>query len=102
MLFFDLGKVDISPAGEKTIAAFVDAFQKARDGRVQVVGHTDSAEASVVLSRARAVAVKMRLMGSGIPPDRIVDVGNGDDRPLVATPPGKREPQNRRVELVLT
>jgi outer membrane protein OmpA-like peptidoglycan-associated protein len=101
MIFFPYGGSEISTIGEYTINQVVDNFRKMRDAHITIVGHTDTAEASVPLSMARAVAAKMRLLEMGIPPDRISTVGRGDKGILVQTPPGTREPQNRRVEFVL-
>lgn len=101
MIFFGYGESEIGSAGGATINQVVENFRKMRNARITIVGHTDTAEASVPLSMARAVTAKMRLLEMGIPPDRILIVARGDKGILVQTPPGTREPQNRRVEFVL-
>ena len=101
MIFFGYGESEISSAGGATINQVVENFRKMRNAHITIVGHTDTAEASVPLSMARALTAKMRLLEMGIPPDRISTVGRGDKGILVQTPPGTREPQNRRVEFVL-
>jgi len=101
MVFFASGQSEISEQGERTINQFAAFFFKVETSRVTLTGHTDTAEASVPLSMSRAIAVKMRLLGLGIPVDRISVVARGDKDPLVQTPPGTRDAQNRRVELVL-
>ncbi len=102
MIFYVSGGADISKQGENTIRHFVDAYRvKGTPSRVTVTGHTDLAEASMALSRARAEAVKDRLVELGVDADRIVVVARGGTQPLVLTSPGASEPQNRRVELVL-
>jgi OmpA-OmpF porin, OOP family len=53
------------------------------------------------LSLRRANAVKAVLVREGIPAKRIVVVDKGESQPLSPTPDGVREPQNRRVEIVL-
>ena len=101
MIFFAFGESEISQQGERTIGQFVAYFFRVETRRVTLTGHTDTAEASVPLSMSRAVAAKMRLLGMGIPVDRISIIASGDKGLLVQTPPGTREPQNRRVEFVL-
>ena len=51
------------------------------------------------LRRARAVAAE--LVRRGVPQAEIAVQGFGDTRPLVPTQAGVREPQNRRVEIIL-
>ena len=53
------------------------------------------------LSERRADAVKARLIREGIPAGQIVTIGRGETQPMVPTADGVREPQNRRVEIVL-
>ncbi len=101
MVFFAFGQSEISEQGERTINQFAPFFFRLKTGHVTLTGHSDTAEASVPLSMSRAVAVKMRLLGMGIPVDRISVIARGDKDLLVQTPPGTRDPQNRRVELVL-
>ena len=101
MIFFAFGESEISQQGERTINQFAAFFFRVETGRVTLTGHTDTAEASVPLSMSRAVAAKMRLLEMGIPAARISIVARGDKGLLVQTPPGTRDPQNRRVEFVL-
>lgn len=101
MVFFAFGEAEITQQGERTISQFAAFFFRVETGRVILTGHSDTAEASVPLSMSRAVAVKIRLLEMGIPAARISVVARGDKDLLVQTPPGARDPQNRRVELVL-
>lgn len=103
MVFFNSGRSDISPQGGNTLRAFArDASNFGTEADVVVSGHTDSAEASDDLSFARAMAVRDRLIELGVPADGIAVSVYADRRPLVPTGPNTREPQNRRVEIVLT
>ena len=52
------------------------------------------------LSLRRANAVKAALMRLGVAGDSIAVLGKDGHEPAVATPPGVREPQNRRAEIV--
>ena len=46
-------------------------------------------------------AVKAAMIRGGIPANAIVVIGRGESQPLVPTADGVREPQNRRVEIVI-
>ena len=96
------GGMEIGPAGEKTLKEFVSAYKEKLSGKVDFIGHTESAEASIALSQARADAVRNRLLALGIPSDRICVIAQGNQRPLVSTRPGVAEPQNRLVKIWLS
>jgi OOP family OmpA-OmpF porin len=53
------------------------------------------------LSIRRANAVKAELIRDGVPENAITAQGFGDTHLLVPTGPGVREPQNRRVEIII-
>ena len=53
------------------------------------------------LSLARANNVAAELVRQGVPKTAISISAFGDTKPLVPTAAGVREPQNRRVEIVL-
>ena len=88
----------------EVITQAADAAKKGSVSRVALTGHADrsgSDKYNMALSLKRANAVKDQLVKQGIPADQISVVGKGESEPLVATPDGVREPQNRRVEIVL-
>ena len=49
----------------------------------------------------RGVAAITRTIADGVPENAITIQGFGDTRLLVPTGPGVREPQNRRVEIII-
>jgi outer membrane protein OmpA-like peptidoglycan-associated protein len=55
----------------------------------------------MALSLRRANAVKDALVRNGVPATAIAVVGRGEQGLLVPTADGVREPQNRRVEIVM-
>ena len=72
--------------------------------RIMVTGNTDTtgtARYNQGLSVRRAQNVAAELVRLGVPRSAITTQGVGFSRPLVNTGPGVREPQNRRVEIVL-
>lgn len=104
LVFFDFNKSDITPEAGKIINQAVAAAKQGNAARVSLTGHTDrsgSDKYNMALSLKRANAVKDAMVRQGIPAAEISVVGKGESDPLVATPDGVREPQNRRVEIVL-
>jgi outer membrane protein OmpA-like peptidoglycan-associated protein len=104
MVFFDWGKVelqrDYAAALDKVVAnAVADP-----DARLVVEGHSDRSGPAVASERSsaqRAAIVRDYLVGRGVPATRIEVKAWGEERPLIATADGVREPQNRRVDVRL-
>ena len=72
--------------------------------RIAVTGHTDTSGApayNMALSLRRANAVKDQLVREGVAAAAIAVTGRGETQLLVQTGDNVREPQNRRVEIVL-
>ncbi|MBX6747532.1 MAG: OmpA family protein, partial [Acetobacteraceae bacterium] len=71
---------------------------------IEVAGHADRSgtpQYNMRLSRRRAETVAAELVRHGISRNEITIEAFGESRPLVPTADGVREPQNRRVEIVL-
>ena len=105
LIFFDYQQTEMTKSAGPIIDAAVDVFKATGASSVRVVGHTDaapSAEDSKRLSQQRADAVKSALAAKGIPISAITAVAAGKSDPMVKTPDGKREPQNRRVEIIIS
>jgi len=71
---------------------------------VNVIGHTDNTGAASYnqrLSQDRANAVSNLLISAGVPRQRVVAIGRGEDQPIASnlTPEGRA--QNRRVEFII-
>ena len=104
MVFFDWDSTRLSPASLNVLEQARDAFKARQGARVTATGHTDTTgtEAyNMALSLRRANAVKDALVKLGVPAAAITTVGRGEAGLLVQTGDGVREPQNRRVEIVL-
>jgi len=72
---------------------------------VEVVGHTDStgtASHNQTLSSQRATSVSTVLQQNGVPAERIVAYGLGEDSPVATNLSEAGKAQNRRVEIVIT
>ena len=72
--------------------------------RIEVQGNADRSGTPAYnqrLSLRRAQTVAAELVRNGVPRTAIDIQAFGDTRPLVPTAPGVREPQNRRVAIIL-
>jgi len=104
MVFFDFDKTAITPEATRIIQQAASTARTTGAARIELTGHTDlsgSDKYNQKLSINRANAVKAELVKLGVPASQIDVVGKGKSEPLVATADGVREPQNRRVEIVL-
>jgi hypothetical protein len=104
MVFFDWDRSNLSQQAVQTIGQAAAAFKSRGSARVTATGHTDTSgpeSYNMALSLRRANSVKAELVRQGVPADAIAVVGKGEAQPLVATGDGVREPQNRRVEIVM-
>ncbi|MDO8605367.1 MAG: OmpW family outer membrane protein [Phaeospirillum sp.] len=104
MVFFDFDKAQITPEATRIIQQAAAAAKSSGAVRLDLTGHTDLAgndKYNQALSLKRGNAVKEQLVKLGLSADQIVVVAKGKSAPMVATPDGVREPQNRRVEIIL-
>lgn len=104
VVFFDWDRSNITAQAAQTIRQAADAYRAGNNTRITASGHTDrsgSDQYNMGLSLRRANAVKAELVRDGVPAANIVVLGRGETMPLVQTADGVREPQNRRVEIVL-
>ncbi len=104
MVFFDWDRSNLSQQALNTIKQASDAFKAKGNARITATGHTDTSgpEAyNMALSLRRANAVKDALVRNGVPAQAITVIGMGEKGLLVQTGDGVREPQNRRVEIVI-
>ncbi len=104
LVFFDWDRADLSARARQIVAEAAAASTKVPTTRIDVNGYTDlsgSADYNQRLSVRRAESVESELVRDGVPKDEIVIRGNGENDPLVPTAKGVREPQNRRVEIIL-
>ena len=104
MVFFDWDRSNLSQQALTTIGQAAAAFKSKGNARITATGHTDTSgpEAyNMALSLRRANAVKDALVRNGVPAQAITVIGMGEKGLLVQTADGVREPQNRRVEIVI-
>lgn len=104
IVFFDWNSSAITSEAATIISEAAGAAKKLAVTRIDLTGHADRSGTPAYnqqLSDKRGVAVKNALVQLGIAETDISVVGKGETTPLVPTADGVREPQNRRVEIVL-
>jgi outer membrane protein OmpA-like peptidoglycan-associated protein len=104
LVFFDWDKSDLTARARQIIADAAGASQRLAVTRIEVSGHADhtgTAQYNQALSMRRAQTVAAELVRLGVQQQAISISAYGFSRPLVPTAAGVREPQNRRVEIVL-
>ena len=104
LVFFDWDKADLTPRARQVVAEAAQATTRVQVTRIQVNGYTDTSGTpryNQGLSVRRAQTVANELVRDGVPRGAISMQGFGETRLLVPTANGVREPQNRRVEIIL-
>ena len=104
LVFFDWDVADLNTRAKQIIADAAGASSRLAVTRIEVSGHADASGTTVYnqgLSMRRAQIVAAELVRLGVKQEAISVAAFGDRRPLVQTAPNAREPQNRRVEIVL-
>ena len=110
LVFFDWDRSVLTARAREIVAQAAQASTHVQTTRIEVNGYTDTssihggargARYNQGLSIRRATSVKAELIRDGVPGTAIDIHGYGETHPLVATGPNTREPQNRRVEIIL-
>ncbi|MFC0384511.1 OmpA family protein [Muricoccus vinaceus] len=104
LVFFDFDRADLTDRARQIIAEAAQASSTTGTTRIEVAGHADRSgtpQYNQRLSQRRAEAVAAELTRRGVARGAISVQAFGESRPLVPTADGVREPQNRRVEIVL-
>ncbi len=104
LVFFDWDKYSLTPRATQIIAEAASDSKTSRVTTLNVSGYTDTSGTpnyNQGLSERRAKAVAAKLVADGVPATEISIHAYGETHLLVPTGPGVREPQNRRVEIVL-
>lgn len=101
---FEPGSSVLRPVGRNILDEMAATLLKLGNRPVEVIGHTDSQGArdtNVVLSLARADAVRSYLANKGIAPSLISTSGSGPDRPVASNDTPEGRARNRRIEFRL-
>lgn len=101
-VFFDVNKATLRKESEIELDKLFDILSKNPKIKIEVAGHTDSdgdTQANLTLSDGRAHAVMDYLIAKGISADRIIYIGHGEDKPVVANDTPENKQLNRRTEI---
>jgi outer membrane protein OmpA-like peptidoglycan-associated protein len=104
LVFFDWDKATLSDRARGIIHEAAVNSTKVQYTKIQVNGYTDTSgtpKYNMALSVRRADAVAGELVRDGVPKNVIAITGFGQTHLLVPTADGVREPQNRRVEIII-
>ncbi len=104
LVFFDWDRADLNDRARQIIAEAAGNVARVNHTRIEVDGHADRSgqpQYNQRLSLRRADTVAAELVRDGVPRTDIDIQAFGATRPLVQTAAGVREPQNRRVEIVI-
>ncbi len=104
LVFFDWDKALLTEKARGIVKDAAANAGRVQHTRIDVAGNADTSGTPAYnqgLSMRRAQAVAAELVKDGVAKTAITITAAGDSKPLVPTGPGVREPQNRRVEIVL-
>jgi len=104
LVFFDWDRADLTERARQIVATAAAASTRVQTTVIEVNGYTDLSGTPAYnqkLSVRRAEAVESELVRDGVAKQEIAIHGYGETNPLVPTAKGVREPQNRRVEIIL-
>jgi len=104
LVFFDWDKSTLTERARAIVREAADNSTRVQYTRIEVNGYTDTSGTpryNQGLSVRRARSVQAELVRDGVPASAIQIQGLGETNLLVPTGPGVREPQNRRVEIIM-
>ncbi len=104
LVFFDWDRADLTDRARQIIAEAAHNSTSVQYTRIEVNGYTDTSgtpQYNQRLSVRRAQNVAAELVKDGVPRQAISIQGFGETHLLVPTGPNVREPQNRRVEIII-
>ncbi len=104
LVFFDWDRSDLTDRARQIVAEAAQNSTRVQTTQIEVQGNADRSGTPAYnqrLSLRRAQTVAAELVRDGVNQSEIAIQAFGDTRPLVRTAAGIREPQNRRVEIIL-
>ena len=104
IVFFAWDRPIIDGDAAARLDEIAKAIEPSPNARLALSGHADTsgpAASNIRSGKLRAEAVRDYLVARGVPGAAMTVVSHGETRPLIATADGVREPQNRRVEILV-
>ncbi len=103
-IFFDWGKALVTRDAEATLDDVAAILLQGGTRSASIVGHSDRSGSTSANRRSalqRAAVVHDYLISRNVPSARLRISSMGEDLPLIPTADGVREPQNRRVDIII-
>ncbi|SLN29535.1 putative lipoprotein YiaD precursor [Pseudoruegeria aquimaris] len=103
-ILFATDSAAVNPSIYGDLGALATNLTQYPDSVVEVVGHTDNTGAAAynqTLSLQRAQSVASILVSNGVPSNRLVPIGRGEDQPIASNLTEEGKAQNRRVEVII-
>jgi len=101
---FESGSAVLTLEGTAVLDEMAAAIAQVGMPSLDIIGHTDAAgdrQANILLSMARADAVKAHLGRRGIEPGRMIVSGRGPDQPAADNATATGRARNRRIEFLI-
>ncbi|MEO1091297.1 MAG: OmpA family protein [Pseudomonadota bacterium] len=102
---FATGSAAIQPGVRGTLQRIADVLARYPGSQVTIIGHTDSTGTPAFnqqLSEERANAVRLELIGYGVPASTLFALGRGENEPVADNQSASGRAANRRVELIVS
>ncbi|MFP1642905.1 OmpA family protein [Pontitalea aquivivens] len=103
-VLFAVDSASVRPDLQRDLYTLAGSLNRYPNTTVNVIGHTDNTGAASYnqrLSQDRAHSVANVLISAGVPRQRIVAIGRGEDQPIASNLTVEGRAQNRRVEFVI-
>jgi len=104
-LLFDTAKADLKPVASDSVNQISDILKQYPENKIIVVGFTDDRGSDAYnqnLSLQRAQAVRLSMVGRGVPAAAVEAVGMGEASPVAPNTSEEGRSKNRRVELQIS
>ncbi|MBK6879961.1 MAG: OmpA family protein [Elusimicrobia bacterium] len=104
-LLFDTAKADLKPVAADSVNQISDILKQYPENKIIVVGFTDDRGSDAYnqnLSLQRAQAVRLSMVGRGVPAAAVEAVGMGEATPVAPNTTEEGRSKNRRVELQIS
>ena len=101
-VLFDFNSAGLRSSSRDSLREMAGVFEKYRDTRISVQGHTDSvgsASYNERLSERRAASVERYLEDIGVSSSRVEGIGYGESQPRASNATASGRQKNRRVEI---
>ena len=102
---FDSGSSNLRENSKLILKEIAASISKLGEKTVEIVGHTDNEgnpNNNLILSRARAEAVRQYLASLGIPLSQMTTIGMGASQPIASNDEADGRRRNRRIEFRIT